>query len=116
MISDLKKAGKQDDVIGVCANCGKTVYESLWILDDSYNVYGGRCPYCKAINLLSMNHGLRGYTSQTMHLVLPTDEEKKANQLPADCPTSGPAGVPADRHGSRLGEISHRMREGMREK
>jgi len=112
MILDLKKCPGRDGIPGQCANCRKLVYESLSTLDDCYNVWAGRCPFCKAVNLLSMKHGLRGYSSQGMHLVLPTDEEKEANQLPAECPTSGPAGVPADLHGSPLGEITHRLREG----
>jgi hypothetical protein len=86
-------------VAGSCANCGKDVYESLPILDDAYNDWAGRCPHCAAINFLSTTHGLRGYDSRHMYLVLPTEEEKAANNMPADCPTRNSFG-PATMHGS----------------
>lgn len=95
---------------GQCANCKADVYEYLCTLDDAYNVWSGACPHCKAINLLSVNHGLRGYSSQGMHLVLPNDEEKAANNIPADCPTTGASGKAPTMHGSPLGEILHHLR------
>ena len=102
------KRDRYRDTPGKCAKCGGEVWESLATLDDAYNVWAGICPHCKAINLLSMNFGIRGYCSSKMELVLPTDEEKKANEMPADCPTSGPSG-PADMHGSNLGELCHKI-------
>jgi hypothetical protein len=96
------------DVPGNCAKCGERVYESMFTLDDAYNVWAGKCPHCGAINRLGLT-GLRGYSSQGMDLVLPTDEEKAANDMPADCPTSGSRG-PATQHGSNLGELAHRLR------
>jgi hypothetical protein len=93
---------------GACAKCEQIVYESEFTLDDAYNVWAGKCPHCGAINLLSLNHGLRGYSSQGMHLVLPTIEERDANGLPGDCPCSGSGGEPTW-HGSVSGEICHRL-------
>lgn len=113
LISDLKKtAGSVQSVSGECAKCQRLVYELTWLLDDAYNVWIGKCPYCGSLNYLSTAHGLRGYDSGGMHLVLPTDEEAKANDLPEGTPTSGPCGRPADMHGSPLGEICHKIREG----
>jgi len=112
MYFNLKKTPETGSIQGLCAKCQKSVSELLATLDDAYNVWAGRCPYCNAINLLSMNHGLRGYSSVEMHLVLPTDEEKKANEMPDDCPTSGEAGVPANAHGSNLGEFLHKLKGG----
>ena len=109
MISELKKMPAHGLIEGKCANCKKPVYESLFTLDDAYSVWLGKCPYCGALNFLSMNHGLRGYSSSSMFLELPTEEEKQANELPADCPTRGVAGVPADWHGSPLGELLHKI-------
>lgn len=97
---------------GNCANCNVEVYEAQWLLDDAYNVWLGRCPSCKALNFLSMNHGLRGYTSGRMWLVLPTEEEKIANGLPAETITSGASGKPATAHGSPAGELYHRLTTG----
>jgi hypothetical protein len=108
IISDLKTKPGRDMVKGTCAHCSADVYENLWLLDDAYNVWIGRCPSCKALNYLSMNHGLRGYSSGGMHLVLPTDEEKAANNLPADCPSQGSKG-PANAHGSPAGELMHQL-------
>lgn len=97
------------DVEGNCAKCNTKLYESLFLLDDAYNVWAGKCPHCMAINMLSMNHGLRGYSSKSMWLVLPTDEEVEMNtDLPCDCPTSGSHG-PATAHGSPLGEFLHKL-------
>lgn len=110
IISDLKLTPTREHVKGACANCNVAVYESTWLLDDAYNVWMGKCPKCKALNYLSMNHGLRGYDSREMHLVLPTDEEKQANKLPADCPSQGSKG-PATSHGSPLGDLMHKLRE-----
>lgn len=113
MIMSLKKepgAGKH--ISGECAKCQRQVWESMFMLDDAYNVWLGRCPYCEALNYLSTGHGLRGYSSEGMHLVLPTDEEAEANNLPAGTPTSGPCGRPAGMHGSPGGELLHRIREG----
>jgi hypothetical protein len=95
-------------VAGKCAKCSKDVYESLWLLDDAYNVWMGKCPHCAALNFLGMT-GLRGYSSSGMSLVLPTYEEAAANNLPADTPTSGPCGKPADQHGTIAGELQHRL-------
>lgn len=101
---------KYRDTPGNCANCGKEVFESQLSLDDCYNVWAGKCPHCGAINLLSMDHGLRGYDSRQMHLVLPTNEEVASNEdLPRDCPTQGSKG-PANWHGTPLGEIQHILR------
>jgi len=113
IISDLKQTSGRDRVKGNCAHCKAEVYEDLWLLDDAYNVWMGRCPICKALNYLSMNFGLRGYSSAEMRLVLPTEEEKVANNLPPDTITSGACGKPADQHGSPVGEIQHRLREGL---
>lgn len=96
---------------GPCAQCGKAVWETVFDLDDAYNVWAGKCPHCGAINLLSTEHGLRGYDSQAMHLVLPYDEERDANGLPKDTPTRGVFGSPPTLHGSPLGEICHRLKE-----
>jgi hypothetical protein len=112
IISDLKTAAAQGLVKGNCAHCKIDVYEAMWLLDDAYNVWMGRCPGCKALNYLSMQHGLRGYSSVGMNLVLPTAEEVAANNLPADTITSGPCGRPADQHGTPVGEMPHRLREG----
>ena len=108
LINEMKAAPKYGHIKGQCANCAKDVYEALWLLDDAYNVWMGKCPHCKALNYLSMNHGLRGYSSGGMHLVLPTDEEKRANGLPADCPSQGSKG-PATAHGSPAGEFCHQL-------
>ena len=113
LISDLKTVGEGDFVKGSCAHCLAEVYEQLCVLDDAYNVWMGRCPTCKALNYLSMNHGLRGYSSGGMHLVLPTAEEIVANGLPADTITSGISGKPADAHGTPAGEMQHRLRNGL---
>lgn len=112
IISNLKTAPAHDRTNGNCANCKAEVYEDIWLLDDAYNVWMGRCTACNALNYLSMNHGLRGYSRADMHLVLPTAEEIVANNLPPDTITSGPSGKPADSHGSPAGEILHRLREG----
>jgi hypothetical protein len=99
------------DLPGTCANCSKEVFESNNLLSDCYNIWAGACPHCKAINLLSMNHGLRGYSSSQMWLVLPTDEEVAANEsLPRDCPTQGSKG-PATAHGTPAGELYHILKE-----
>ena len=108
LIRDLRRMPRGDDVPGKCAKCGLPVYEALCILDDAYNVWLGRCPECKALNYLGMQ-GLRGYDSRGMTLVLPTDEERDANGLPPDTPTSGPCGKPANQHGSILGELAHKL-------
>ena len=105
-LKDCKKSS--DDINGQCAKCGQDVWEALCILDDAYNVWTGECPHCQALNYLSTNHGLRGYSSAGMHLVLPTDEEIKANELHRDTPSQGSKG-PATMHGSPLGEIVHRL-------
>lgn len=96
-------------VWGNCPNCNKQVWEELATLDDAYNVWMGRCPYCEALSFLSVSHGLRGYDSQQMHLVLPTEEEIAANDLPKDTPTTGTCGKPASMHGSPLGELYHQL-------
>lgn len=111
IISDLKTAPRPASCKGACANCQAEVYEDTWLLDDAYNVWMGRCPACRALNYLSMSHGLRGYSGSVMWLVLPTAEEIAANNLPADTPSSGPCGRPADAHGSPAGEIAHRLME-----
>lgn len=109
IISDMQTKPFARCVHGACAKCGEQVYESLFLLDDAYNVWMGRCPHCGALNYLSMNHGLRGYSSQGMFLVLPTDEEAAANKLPAGTPTQGSKG-PATAHGSPSGELLHQLR------
>lgn len=113
IISTMKTAPTRGLIRGTCPNppCGKEVFESVWILDDAYNVWAGKCPHCKALCYLSMTHGLRGYGLGGMHLVLPTDEERDANNLPKDIPTQGSKG-PADFHGTQAGEIAHRISEG----
>jgi hypothetical protein len=111
MVFTLRKARRRSgDVPGECANCKRQVWEASVTLDDAYNVWIGKCPYCEALNYLSTNHGLRGYSSSEMHLVLPTDEEAAANGLPEGTPTTGPSGRPADMHGSPLGELCHKMK------
>ncbi len=104
----IKQPRSRYSIPGECAKCGKTVYESEFTLSDCYNVWAGRCPHCGAINLLSTSHGLRGYSSQKMWLVLPTDEEKAANDMPTDCPSRGSKG-PATMHGSPLGELCNKL-------
>lgn len=110
IISTMQEHPKPGYIRGSCANCHFDVHESLAMLDDAYNVWLGRCPHCKALNFLAMS-GLRGYSSSGMNLVLPTDEEKAENNLPADCPTSGPSGRPATAHGTISGELMHQLRE-----
>ena len=112
MICDLKASGGRGLIPGECANCHRPVFESMWILDDAYNVWIGQCPHCKALNFLSIAHGLRGYSSQQMWLDLPTDEERADNGLPEGTPTRG-SGGPADLHGTQAGEIQHRLVEAM---
>ena len=95
LIRNMHEAAATGRVPGECAKCAKPVFEELWLLDDAYNVWMGRCPHCAALNYLSMTHGLRGYTEKQMHLVLPTDEEVADNHLPAGTPTRGPGGKTA---------------------
>ena len=109
LILDLKAAPGSGTIPGACANCGNGVHESLSTLDDTYNVWAGRCPHCGAINLLSTSTGLRGYHSTSMDLVLPYDEEVEPNGLPAGTPTRGASGVAATMHGSPLGEFLHKL-------
>ena len=110
MIFDLhSKPTRTAGVAGNCAKCNSRVYQSLAILDDTYNVWAGRCQHCQAINFLSTQHGLRGYTSSSMYLVLPYNEEILANDLPANTPSAGPGGAPT-MHGSPLGEICDRVK------
>ena len=108
IISTMRAAPSHGFVPGKCAKCSGAVYESLFTLDDAYNVWMGRCPHCSALNYLAMS-GLRGYTNDGMTLVLPTDEEVTANGLPPDTPTSGACGRPADWHGTVLGELAERL-------
>ena len=108
LIMDMKKTKTGDVIPGKCANCRQEVFESLATLDDTYNVWLGRCPHCRALNFLALE-GLRGYGSGGMELVLPTEEEKESNDLPADCPTSGKANASANIHGSNLGELCHQI-------
>jgi hypothetical protein len=93
---------------GKCAKCEKPVYEADATLSDAYNVWAGECPHCGALNFLALT-GLRGYSSAGMDLVLPTEEERIANNLPEGTPTSGRSGRPADLHGSVAGEIYHKL-------
>lgn len=58
-------------------------------------------------NMLALT-SLRGYSAAGMDLVLPTDEERDANELPADTPTRGSHG-PATVHGTVAGEIYHQL-------
>lgn len=110
MISNLSKSKtKQYDTPGKCANCKEQIYESQLTLNDCYNVWMGKCPYCDALNYLSLNHGLRGYGSNEMHLVLPTMEEIERNGLSKDIPNSGYCGKPAKQNGSNLGEFCHKL-------
>lgn len=109
IISDMRGAPGPRLVRGTCAGCGKDVYEALWLLDDAYNVWMGKCPFCACLNYLAMV-GLRGYSSSGMNLVLPTDEEVVANNLPAGTKTRGSRG-PATSHGSVSGEILHQLRK-----
>lgn len=112
MIFTLGKENGQGRIQGKCVNCGKAVFESLSTLDDAYNVWAGRCPHCEAINMLALT-GLRGYSSQGMDLVLPFDEEVKANDLPEGTPTQGKGGEP-NVHGSVLGEMLHKLKESIK--
>ena len=109
IVSDLKTAPRSGRCKGACANCQAEVYEDLLVLDDAYNVWMGRCPSCKALNYLSMNFYLRGYTREEMRLVLPTAEEIAANGLPPDTPSSGVSGKPATAHGTLAGELAHTL-------
>ena len=107
LISTMRTAPGRGLLRGTCANCKKDGYECEWIVDDAYNVWAGQCPHCNAINYLALT-SLRGYSSAGMDLVLPTDEERDANELPADTPTSGSHG-PATEHGTVAGEIYHQL-------
>lgn len=107
LINTMRTAPGRGLLRGTCANCKKDVYESKWILDDAYNVWAGRCPHCNAINMLALT-SLRGYSAAGMDLVLPTDEERDANELPANTPTRGSHG-PATVHGTVAGEIYHQL-------
>ena len=107
---DMQSKPSTGTIPGECANCHKTVYEQMWILDDAYNVWKGVCPHCGAWNFLSTTHGLRGYASGGMHLVLPTKSEQESNGLPDGIPLADWDG-PADMHGSPAGEILHRLRK-----
>lgn len=111
IISTMRRDAGAGLVGGECAHCHKPVYESQWLLDDAYNVWVGKCPHCKALNYLSMNHGLRGYSASHMHLVLPTIEEVEANGLPADTPNRG-AGGPTTSGGTQAGQLQHKLRNG----
>lgn len=110
IISTMQKAPRPGYIKGQCAKCAADVYEQLWLLDDAYNVWMGKCPHCGALNYLAMT-GLRGYSSGGMSLVLPTDEEVIANGLPADTPTQGSKG-PATSHGTVAGEFMHKLASG----
>jgi hypothetical protein len=105
----LHKDCSGDAIPGKCAYCEREVWQSLAVLDDTYNVWSGECPYCDAINLLSTTAGLRGYSSAGMSLVLPYDEEVQSNNMPPKCPTRGPYGSPPTMHGSPLGELCHKL-------
>lgn len=109
IINTMQKDPRRGYIKGVCAHCKQPVWEELWLLDDAYNVWIGKCPHCDARNLLGMT-GLRGYSSAGMDLVLPTDEEVAANDWPKDWPTQGSKG-PATCHGSNVGELLHKIRE-----
>lgn len=96
MICKMAKAGELSAgvqyVPGTCANpeCGETVYESLSLLDDTYAIWWGKCPYCGIINALDLRKSIRGYSSQRMDLCLPTEEEVIMNDiLPPDTLTRG---------------------------
>jgi phage FluMu protein Com len=102
----------KDYIQGACANCNQVVFESLLMLDDAYNVWMGKCPHCEALNFLSTKHGLRGYCSNQMWLELPYLEEIEANTLSPDIPNQGSNGKPATMHGSNLGELLHKLRNG----
>lgn len=110
LISTMKPVGASGYIKGTCPHCAKDVFESLWLLDDAYNVWVGKCPHCSAHAFLSMT-SLRGYSNADMQLVLPTDEEIAANELPPDTPSRGSGGA-ADLHGTQAGELQHRIRKG----
>lgn len=111
MIFDMLPGPRHGTIPGKCAKCGGAVHEALFTLDDCHNVWAGKCPHCGAINLLAMT-SMRGYSSKGMDLVLPTDEEREANEeLPRDCPTSGPAGVPATPGGTVAGKLYEKFRQ-----
>jgi hypothetical protein len=110
LVMEMKKQGGGDRISGICEACYRRIWESLATLDDAYNVWAGKCPYCGAINFLSMNHGLRGYNSREMFLTLPYDEEAKANNLPEGTPTKGPGGKPAYNIGTNAGAIQMKLR------
>lgn len=114
MIFDLKKQKIRDAIPGNCGNCKSEVWQSLSVLDDTYNVWMGKCPHCQALNFLSTNYGLRGYDSTKMMLELPYDEEVEANDLPKDIPTQGKKGEPANMHGSPAGEIYFQLTKGLK--
>lgn len=105
---DLLKEKSPGTVSGECAACHKVVHELLCLLDDAYNVWKGVCPYCGAWNFLSMNHGLRGYSSGGMHLVLPTPEEAEANGLPDGVPLADSKG-PVNAKGSPLAQFCEKL-------
>ena len=107
LINAMRTAPGRGLLLGTCAHCKNDVYEFEWILDDAYNVWAGKCPHCNAINYLALT-SLRGYSSAGMDLVLPTDEERDANELPSDTPTRGSHG-PATAHGTVSGEICHQI-------
>jgi hypothetical protein len=108
LIFDLERSAGPGMVRGECANCGAEVFEARVTLDDAYNVWVGRCHSCSALNFLSMSYGLRGYDAACMKLVLPTDEEKRDNGLPDDCPTRGPGGA-RGQFGTAAGFILHQI-------
>ena len=47
MIMEMQKRKLASHCIkGNCANCKKEVWESMLTLDDAYNVWLGKCPWC----------------------------------------------------------------------
>lgn len=106
--STMKAAPITGYIGGKCAKCSKPVFESLWLLDDAYNVWVGICPHCSAANLLGMT-SMRGYSNAGMDLVLPTDEEIASNDWPKEWPTRGSIG-PAKPGGTVAGQLYHALK------
>jgi len=94
-----------DKVWGNCAHCGLEVWEYLCLLDDSYAVWRGECPKCKAINLLDLTQGLRGYSSQAMCLCLPCKHEVEMNEDWTDVKFVRECTCSEEKHAERMAAI-----------
>ena len=84
----LTELANSGDTLGECAKCGGVIKAYLTTLDDAYGVIRLVCPKCEAVNLLDQSgkHGIRGYMTGQMWLVLPTDHEVEMNNWEKDIP------------------------------